>query len=220
MKQIKVVCVDDHSLIRQAIRSLIDGRINMVLIGEGSKGADVFPLLDMHKPDVLLLDLSMPQDDDDSKRFQSLPTISKITENYDTKVIILTQNWVPALIQGVMRNGVNGYLLKSDDLSMNIPSAIESVSKGGVYFSETISQQLFAEQNGIGGSQLRERQIQVLSTIFDNPDASTKDMANTLGITEATVKSHLTKSFRVLGVSTRTAALIRCLELGIFQKKW
>lgn len=219
MKTITIVAVDDYPLIRQAVRSLVHEREDMKLVGEGSTGVDVLALVEQHKPDVLLLDLSMPQgSEQEGQRFQALPTISRLVKRCpETSIIILTGYYVPALIKGAISRGVKGYLLKSDDLSLNLPSAIETVSKGGVYFSETVSQNLF----GSGKDKremvsLTERQIEVLNAIYSAPDALYVEHARNLNITESAFKSHLTKAFKALGVTNVTAAMIRCMELGIF----
>ena len=218
MKMIKIVTVDDHPLIRQAVRSLVDEREDMNLVGEGSSGKEVTPLVEQHKPDVLLLDLSMPQSvGQERQRFQALPTISRLVERCpETAIVILTQHYVPVLIKGAIKRGVKGYLLKSDDLSLNLPSAIETVSKGGVFFSETISRNLFGGPKGKSETvNLTERQIEMLNAIYSSPDAPYSEHARNLNITESTFKSHLTKAFKALGVTNVTAAMIRCMELGI-----
>lgn len=218
MKTITIVAIDDHPLIRQAIRSLVEERADMSLVGEGSAGEDVLALAEEHKPDVLLLDLSMPQHaEQEGQRFQALPTISKLVKRCpETAVIILTQQYVPVLIGGAISRGVKGYLLKSDDLSLNLPGAIETVSKGGVYFSETISQKLFGNGNGKRKIvNLTERQIEALNAVYARPDAAYIEHAGNLNITESGFKSHLGKAFKALGVTNVTAAMIRCMELGI-----
>jgi len=123
---ISVIAVDDHPLIRQAVRSLLTDRPDMVLTAEGSVGADVFTLTQKHKPDVLLLDLNMPQTESDSgERFKALPTIAKLIKTYpELSIIILTQYDVPAIIQGAIHLGVQGYMSKSDNLSLDLPEAI------------------------------------------------------------------------------------------------
>lgn len=219
MNVITIVAVDDHPLIRQAIRSLVDEREDMSLVGEGSTGEDVLALVEQHKPDVLLLDLSMPQSTrQEGQRFQALPIISGLVkQSPETAIIILTQHYVPVLIKGALNRGVKGYLLKSDDLSLNLPSAIESVKKGGVYFSETIAQKLFGDDNDKNEivKNLTQRQIEVLNAIYSDADAPYAEHARNLNITESTFKSHLTKAFIALGVTNATAAMIRCRELGI-----
>ncbi len=219
METITIVAIDDHPLIRQAIKSLVSTRENMELVAEGAVGSDALKLTEQYQPDVLLLDLSMPQNEEDTEgRFQALPTIARLMERHpDTSIIILTQHYVPVIIHGAIKRGVSGYLLKSDDLSLNLPGAIEAVAKGGVYFSETVGQQLF--QNGAQDKKekvnLTERQIDILTTIYNSPDASYTEHAKNLNIKVTTFKAHLTKAFKALGVTNITAAIIRCMELGI-----
>jgi len=222
-KPITVVAVDDHHLIRQGVRSLLEPREDMELVGEGSTGDDVLSLVEEFKPDILLLDLSMPQSGTDGasgEQFKALPTIARLTKTHpDTDIIVLTQYFVPVIIQGAIDLGVKGYLLKTDDLSLNLPSAVDTVSRGGVYFSETIGQELFGKSRTEREVNLTARQIQILSTIAQNPDDSYVSHAMNLGITESTLKNHLTKAFRALGVTNNTAAIIRCIQLGIIPLK-
>jgi DNA-binding NarL/FixJ family response regulator len=113
---------------------------------------------------------------------------------------------------------VNGYLLKGDDLSMSLPGAIETVSRGSIYFSETISQRLFYDDaKRHENVSLTDRQIEVLNAIYSSPDALYSRLAADLGITQPTFKRHLTKSFIALGVTNKTSAMIRCRELGLIR---
>ncbi len=219
MKTISIIAIDDHPLIRQAIKSLVSAKENMSLVAEGAVGSDALKLIEQHRPDVLLLDLSMPQNEDDTEeRFQALPAISSLMAKYpDISIIILTQHYVPVIIRGAIDRGVSGYLLKSDDLSLNLPGAIETVAKGGVYFSETISQHLFQKEarDGKETVNLTERQIDILTAIYNSPDAPYSEHAKNLGIKVTTFKAHLTKVYKALGVTNATSAIIRCMELGI-----
>ncbi|MCB0019084.1 MAG: response regulator transcription factor [Anaerolineales bacterium] len=220
---ITVVVVDDHHLIRQGVRNLLVPRDDMELVGEGATGDDVLALMEQHTPDVLLIDLSMPQSGaggSTEKQFKALPTIARLSKSYpDTAIIVLTQHFVPVIIRGAIDLGVKGYLLKSDDLSLNLPSAVATVSKGGVYFSETIGEELFGKSKADRAVDLTARQIEILTTIARLPDDSYASQAASLGITESTLKNHLTKAFKALGVKNITAAIIRCMQLGIIPLK-
>jgi DNA-binding NarL/FixJ family response regulator len=89
MKKVTVVAVDDHRLILQAIRSLIEQRDDMELVGEGTRGDDVLALMAQHNPDVLILDLSMPQTSNaDSPNFRAMPTIEAIRPQWPRTGII------------------------------------------------------------------------------------------------------------------------------------
>jgi DNA-binding NarL/FixJ family response regulator len=223
LKPITVVTIDDHHLIRQGVRSLLTPREDMELVGEGSTGDDVLALVKELAPDVLLLDLSMPQSSaggTSGEQFKSLPAIATLTKTHPkTAIIVLTQYFVPVIIQGAIDLGVRGYLLKSDDLSLNLPSAVIAVSRGGVYFSETISEELFGKPKTERSVHLTARQIEILTTIAREPDHSYANHATNLGITESTLKNHLTKAFKALAVTNITAAIIRCMQLGIIPLK-
>ncbi len=224
MDKIRVVAVDDTPLIRQAISSLIDPQPHIDLVGMGKTGDDVFILLEEHEPDVLLLDLSMPQneDPDDETRFRALPTIDRLLETYpETRIIVLSSHRIPSLIQTAREKGIPGYLLKSDDLSVHLAAAIMTVAKGAIYFSESIGPQAVKTKNGRSQNvELSDRQIDVLNAIYSAPDASYARLASDLGIKETTLKSHLSRAFSALGVTNKTAAVLKGLELGIIHKNY
>ena len=149
-KPITVVVVDDHPLIHEAVQSLIDKHEDIELVGTGLDGDDVFHLVETHKPDILLLDLEMPQSrtGNTGQRFRALPTIAQLRKKYpQTAPIILSQHLLRPLINRAVEYGLRGYLLKSDGLSLEVPDAVRRVSQGGLAFSETIRQQVFAENN-------------------------------------------------------------------------
>ena len=219
METITIVAIDDHPLIRQAIKSIVGTKENMELVAEGAVASDALKLTEQYQPDVLLLDLNMPRDEhDNAGHFQALPTIARLRDQHPhTSIIILTQHYIPVIIRGAIQSGVSGYLLKSDDLSLNLSGAIETVAQGGAYFSETVSQKLF--KNEIYGRweevNLTKRQIDMLIAIYNSPDASYAEHAKNLEIKVPTFKAHLSKAFKALGVANATSAIIRCIELGI-----
>jgi DNA-binding NarL/FixJ family response regulator len=222
MGKTSVVAVDDHPLIRHAIARQLEDQEDLTLLAEGCSGDDVLALVEQYRPDVLLLDLDMPQSrsGDRERRFQAFPAIGKIRHVWpETAIILLTQHLKPLLIKGAIERGVLGYLLKDDDLSLNVPEAIRAVSKGGMYLSETARHHIFGSQAQElePPVSLRPRQLDVLTAIFSDPNASYAELAAHLDITESTFKSHLTNAFLLLGVSNVTAAVIRCIELGIIQ---
>lgn len=219
MKKVTVICVDDHPLIHQAVSSLLADREDIELVGEGGTGEAVLHLMSEHSPDVLLLDLSMPQSEDpeDTTGFRAFPTIEMVRQQWPkTGIIILTQSSVPAFFHTFIELGVAGYILKSDDLSLGLVNAIESVSRGGIYFSESISQ-LIRNGNERPDASLSTRHLEILTYIFRYPDSSGATRAAVFGVTESTMRSHQTQAYRALGVTNITSALIRCLELGIIR---
>lgn len=217
MNLISVVLVDDHPLIHEAVRSLLAERSGIVLVGQGFAGEELLPLLSEHKPDVLILDLTMPRHRDHLlARFAYVPALAQIAEEYpDTAIIILSQYLQSSIVQSAAEYGVKGYLLKSDNLSMNLPEAILAVSRGGVFFSEAVSQELFGRAKKPVEALLTERQREVILAIATRPDDSYAMTAGRLSITENTLKGHLRSAFSQLGVTNITACIIRCMQLNL-----
>lgn len=216
---ITVVTIDDHPLIRTAIRSLLESEENIQLIAEGSAGEHVLPLVEEHEPDVLILDLAMPQLEHDvsGERFPVLQTVEQLHGDFpETAVIFLTQYASQSMSQQAISLGVRGYLLKSDDLSMNLPGAIEAVHRGGVYFSKEISQMLFQPtQPSITESVLTKRQKEIILAIAQSPDATYRQLAAELSISESTFKGHLNLAFKAMDVTNITACIITCMQRGL-----
>ena len=214
-KSITVAMVDANHLVRQGIKSLLLPHSEMELVGEGMVGDDVFTLLEKFKPDILLLDLNLPQHHNDcTNQFQISSTIKDISENYpETAVIILTRQYIPLITAHLIKQGIRGFLLKGDDLSLNLPVAMMVVHKGGAYFSETVIAELFSQK--AKKVDLTRRQIEVLTAIATTPNASYIQQANNLSIAESTLKNHLTRAFKALGVKNITAAVLNCIKLGL-----
>lgn len=218
MNEISVVAVDDHSVITHGIEQILSEYPNINVVGRGCVGDDIYPLLREHNPNVLILDLNMPQcHDGEEGQFKALPTIAQVIKQYpDLAIIILTNYYVPTIIQGALELGVKGYFLKSDHMETALPPAILKISKGGVAFSDTVERNLFGNilQNK-SLPKLTKRHVEVLSLLALNGDASNAELANDLGIAEDTIKHHLTKIFSALGVTNRTSAIIRAAQTGI-----
>jgi DNA-binding NarL/FixJ family response regulator len=210
---IKVVVVDDHALIREAVRTLLAENERIALVGEGSVGDDVLPLVEKHQPDVLLLDISMPQsaNDPDKESFSIVPALKALRDKHKkTKVIILSQYLQGGLVRPSVRSYINGYLLKSDDLSLKLAEAVEAVSLGAVYFSHAVNRA--ATRVSTREITLTDRQKDILLAIAQDPEAPYKKVAQEMCITERTVKWHLTGAYRKLGVNNIRAAMLACIE--------
>lgn len=216
---ITVVSIDDHPLIRTAIRSLLESQENIQFVAEGSAGEHVLSLVAKHQPDALILDLAMPQleNNPSGERFPVLQTVTQLSQEFpETAVIFLTQHASHSMSQQAIGLGVRGYLLKSDDLSMNLPGAIEAVHRGGVYFSKEISQMLFQPiQPSATEAILTERQKEIILAIAQSPDATYRQLAAELSISESTFKGHLNVAFKALDVANITACIITCMQRGL-----
>lgn len=216
---ITIITIDDHPLIREAIRSLLASRNDMTLVGEGWAGEHLLTLVEQQQPDVVILDLGMPQfaNEQQQERFAVMPALATLNASFpQTAVIILSQYAMKSIIQEAIEVGVKGYLLKSDNLSLNLTGAIEAVHRGGVYFSQEISQVLFQQTTTGGGNNLlTERQKEIILAIARNPNASYIQIASDLYISESTLKGHLHNAFKALHVTNITACIIHCMQQGL-----
>lgn len=219
MSKIKVVSVDDHYLIHQAIRSLLADRNDIELVGEGSAGEQIFPLIEEHRPNVLILDLIMPQvvgGDPEVDAFLPTPTLVKLRQEYpETAVIILSQYLNRRIVQSAIQHGVRGYLLKSDNLTLNLPDAVKEVDRGGVFFSVAVSRELFNPPPSPPEDLLTPRQREIILAIAKTPDTPYSEIADRLSISPRTLKGHLDSAYKALEVGNITACIIRCMQLGL-----
>ncbi len=220
MKPITVVTLDDHHLVREGIRRLLDEDPMLELVGEGWAGEQLEPLLAQHQPDVLLLDVGMPQSaaepaDPGENAFRLLPALAGLQQRYpDVRVIIVSQYESQVLIESAIEFGVCGYLLKGDIFSRYLADAIRAVKRGERYFSEGISRRLAAPDDR-GEIQLTRRQREVLQAIAAAPQLTYAQHADRLGISEHTISHHLRQIFARLAVSNLTAAIVTAARLGL-----
>jgi DNA-binding NarL/FixJ family response regulator len=214
MDAITVVAVDDHPLIHEAIRSLLDRHEEIELVASGTAGEHVLSLVRQYRPDVLLLDLSMPQHvgPEETPRFSAPATLSQLQALYpETAVIILSQYLRPTLVKEIMQHNVRGYILKSDNFSLSIPRAILSVKKGEVYFSPQFNQTLPSRVKRYEDP-LTPRQKEIILAIARSPGMPYAELASMLFISESTFKGHLTHAFKALEVNNITACIMHCIS--------
>ncbi len=225
MKLIRVVIVDDHYLMRQGIRSVLAEDPIIDLVGEGRVGEHVLQLAKTYEPDVLLLDIGMPQYEESDSRepdnsFHALPTITYLRRQHPkTKIIIVSQYASPSLIEVALELGIKGYILKGDTLSENLPMAIKSVYNGGAYLSEGIQAHYFnSGGDGLNDQTiLTKRQLELMRIVALNPNWSYAEHGAALGISEHTVSNHLQNVFTKLRVNNLAAAIVKCVQLGIIK---
>lgn len=218
-KKIEIVIVDDHVLIHAALKNVLLSREDMVIVGEGWCGEDVFRLMAEHHPSILLLDLRMPQyaDEQRSERFNVIPALEELNTAYpETAVIILSQHVNHAFAQAAVAHGVHSYLLKDDQLSLNIPEAIDTVLAGRTLFSKEINDLLFGSPpNGSEQFNLKKRQLEIVQALVRSPEKSNAELATDLHIAESTLKGHFKNIFALMDVPNRSTLVVRSLQAGI-----
>jgi two-component system, NarL family, nitrate/nitrite response regulator NarL len=208
-KPITVVAVDDHALILEAIRTRLSKDSRIQLVAEGTAGEQTLPLVAEHRPDILLLDLRMPQvvGDKGGYAFPYLDTIARLRQLYpETGIIVLSQYAMPEEIAEIAQMGVKGYLLKGDATSLNLVEIIQSVQAGQLVFSPRVAEILETTPRAERVNLLTARQREVLFCKLKNLDKSNRELAAQLHISESAFKGHLTVAYRILGLKNTAEA--------------
>lgn len=205
---VKVMLADDHLLMREGIRKLLefDGKIKVV--DEAGDGEECLEKLKKSKPEVLLLDINMPKKN-------GLEVLQKIKdENIDVKVLILTVHIEIEYLLKAVDIGADGYILK-DSESIELKKAINIVMKGENYIQPKLipilNNRLVArdmDKDKVDSLTEREKEvlIQVANGMFN------KEIATTLNISERTVKNHISNIFKKIDVSDRTQAAVFAIK--------
>lgn len=211
MSNVNVLIADDHSMVREGLKQLIELEEDIDVIGQAGDGHQVINLVHELNPDVLLLDINMPV-------MNGLEVLEVLkNENSNTKILILTiHNEIEYLYKAV-EIGVNGYVLKDSESDVLI-KAIRSINKGESYIQPNMASLLFKKINGeldnqVKHSKLTKREIEVLKLITQG--LLNKEIADLLCISEKTVKNHVSNIFKKIEVSDRTQAAVYAIKNNI-----
>lgn len=205
---IRLVIADDHPVVRAGLRALLDGAVDIDVVGEAATPDEAAALVSSSDPDLVLMDLQFGQDRtgaDATRQIRSTdaaPYVLVLT-NYDSDGDIL----------GAVEAGASGYLLK-DTPPDELLAAVRAAAAGESALAPAVASRLMARMRAPRVS-LSAREIEVLRLVAEG--ASNVDVAARLHITDATVKSHLVHVFSKLGVGSRTAAVSEARALGILR---
>ena len=213
-KPIKVMIVDDHSMVREGIKQLLELDGDIVVIAEANNGKQCIELLDEKQTDVLLLDINMPN-------MNGLQVLQYIRETkIKVKVLILTiHNEVEYLVRAV-EIGVDGYVLKDSDSSV-LKKAIFSIHRGETFIQPELAPMLkvkLEEKNHTANNSddsLTKREIEVLKLLAEG--LFNKEIAYMLAISEKTVKNHVSNIFKKINVSDRTQAAVYAIRNNLVE---
>ncbi len=202
--KINVVITDDHKMVREGIKQLLELKDSISVVGMASDGLECISVLKDKKPDLLLLDINMPV----NNGLQTLEKIKKM--NLDVKVILLTvHNEVDYLLKAI-EVGADGYVLK-DSGSAELINAIEIVMSGESYIQPDMIPMLNSKmisRNSDKGKvkALTKRELEVLVLVSEG--MFNKEIADKLSISERTVKNHISSIFKKIDVADRTQAAV------------
>jgi DNA-binding NarL/FixJ family response regulator len=210
MRRLRVVIADDHPVYREGLAGLIDTEDGLELVGQAMNGAEAIELVVAHEPDLLVLDLEMPELDG----MAALREVSARAPR--TAVLVLTMYGNDDAVFEAMKAGARGYLVKSADPEQ-VLGAIRTVADGGVVLSgalgERMSDWFTTLQQEYGPlSQLTPREREVLNLMCRGRDNSA--IGATLGISPKTVRNVVSAIFTKLGVAHRADAIAKAREAG------
>jgi two-component system, NarL family, response regulator NreC len=209
---IRLLLAEDHAVVREGLRKMIEAEADLAVVGETSDGSEVVGLVDELKPDLVLLDLSLPG-------LHGLEVIRQLhSRTHRSRILVLSMHAHHHYVRTALANGADGYLAKGVD-SKELVCAIRSVAEGSRYLSAEVSMAAKGESEGAalaadrGYESLTRREREILRHVAEgHSNAAT---AARLFISERTVESHRASAMRKLGLRT-TAELVRyAIRTGI-----
>jgi DNA-binding NarL/FixJ family response regulator len=200
---IDVLLVDDHALMRAGLHALIDAADGMQVVGAAADGAAALESARELRPDVVLMDLSMPGLDG------AEATRRMTAELPDVQVLVLTSYADGETVVRALDAGAAGYLLK-DAEPASLVEAVRAVASGQSPLDPRVARTYLSTRRVPAGPELTDREREVLSLV--GMGLANKQIARRLGIREGTVKAHLTRVFQQIGVQDRTAAALWARE--------
>jgi len=210
MMGVTVVLADDHLLVRQGIRVLLE-REKFQILGEAADGLEAIRLAQQHQPDVMILDLAMPN----LNGISAAGEIRKVSPR--TKTILLTMHTEEHYILEALRAGVKGCVWKSQAADQLL-QAIRDVCAGGVYLSPMVSGalvQAYLAKTELPNDPLTPREQQVLQLIAE--EKTTKEVAIILGVTVKTAESHRTKLMEKLDIHSAAGLVRYAIRRGVVE---
>ncbi|MBJ8069439.1 MULTISPECIES: response regulator [Bacillus cereus group] len=204
-----VLIVDDHFVVREGLKLIIETGDSFQIIGEAANGEEALSFIEKKKPDVILMDLNMP-------KMSGLETIEALNkkQNHTPIIILTTYNEDELMLKGI-ELGAKGYLLKDTDRE-NLFRTLEAAIRGEILLQPNIMEKIVnykrkeIHADKVEGNNLTEKELFVLKAIARG--YKNKEIAFDMGIAERTVKAHLTNIYNKLGVNSRSEAVAVSIE--------
>jgi DNA-binding NarL/FixJ family response regulator len=205
---IRLVIADDHLVVRAGLRAMFGAEPDFDVVGEASTGAQAIELANRLHPQVLLMDLRMPDVD-------GVTATARIRERHpDVNILVLTTYDTDADILKAIEAGATGYLLK-DATREELFRAVRTAATGAAVLAPAIASRLRDRLRGPGREALSAREIEILEHVARG--RTNKEIGASLYISEATVKTHLLHIFAKLDVQDRTQAVTVALDRGVLR---
>jgi len=214
MEQVRILLADDHNLIRDGMRLLLERQPGFVVVGEAADGRETVEQVNAHTPDVVVMDIAMPN-------MNGIEATRRIVDsNPRTGVVILSMHYDESYVIRSLKAGARGYLLK-DAVKADLITAIHSVVRGGSFFSPKISrilkedymQALERKDADDSYELLTDREREILQLIAEGK--SNKDIANSLGLSLYTVETHRAHILQKLNLHSVPDLILYAVRKGI-----
>lgn len=220
---IDVVVVDDHPIVRAGMRTVLDGAADVTVVAEGASGADALRLVAQHRPDVLVLDVNLPD-------LNGVEVTRHLRDRgTTTAILILTIYDDSQTVFGLLESGATGYVLKDEALE-TLVSAVRAAARGETWLSPSVARQVVSRAVGSPPSPpeppplplspspflpLTPREVQVLRLLAQGLD--NEAIARRLVVTKRTVQNHVSNIYGKLEVASRTEAMLYAIRHGLVQ---
>ena len=202
---LRVIVADDHPVVREGLRAILDAEPDLDVVGEAGSGAEAVELAARLRPDVVLMDLRMPGMD-------GVEATGRIAAAGAARVLVVTTYDTDSDILRAVEAGATGYLLK-DTPRRELTAAVRAAARGETVLAPPVARKLLSRVRLPAVDAPTRRELEVLAEV--SRGLSNVEIGRALHISEATVKTHLVRVFEKLGVSDRTAAVTTALSQGL-----
>lgn len=214
MKNLRILIADDHELVRRGVLGVLHSRHGWRVVGEAANGREAVEKTIKLKPDVAILDISMPELD-------GVEAVCQIREAVpDTKVLVLTMHESDQVVKRALDAGAHGYVLKSD-LSESLPKAVKAIAEGKRFLTPKVSEIVLegflktrSQQGERAGARTTPRETEIIRLLAEG--RSNKEIAAQLGIAVRTVETHRSKIMLKLGLHSLAELIHYAIQHKIF----
>ena len=209
----KIIIADDHVVLREGLRSLLNTIDGLEVVAEASDGFEVLPLIEEHEPDLLIIDLTMPN-------LGGVETISRLQKaKHKPNILVLSAREDDVSVAEAIRAGAKGYVPKSSD-SDELQFAIKSLLKGQTYVSPSVASGVVgkdaSEQDNISPlASLTSREREVMKLLSEGKP--NRDVAKVLHISPRTIDSHRSNIMKKLGITSNAELVQLALKYGLVE---
>lgn len=214
-KVIDILIVDDHAVLRQGVAQVLESQKDMHVVAQAASGEEALKLVRSHNPDVILMDIKMP----DMDGVEATRLI--LSENPNANILILTMYRQDEYVFKAIQAGAKGYLLKEAEMD-DLLSAVRRVADGESVIDSSLTSRVFAKlrgeifQQASGGLDLAERDLEILKLVAKG--LSNQDISEKVFVSEKTVRNRLSMIFKQHKLKNRTEAALFAMKHGLVDK--